>query len=132
VITGFGVELRGSEAAKPSSSPSVCQPFQEAIQLGLSRGCNARAIWSTWRSTTALAPDTKVFGDTSIDCADPKFRKREPSSSPPGTFLPGGGRRILSDWCPLAANRQVLFCRTALRANWEEKKLGGILAAENL
>jgi transposase len=45
VITGFGVELRGPEAAKPSSSLSACEPFQEAIQLGLSRGRNARAIW---------------------------------------------------------------------------------------
>jgi len=45
VITGFGVELRDSEAAKPPSSRSACKPFQEAIQLGLSRGRNARAIW---------------------------------------------------------------------------------------
>jgi hypothetical protein len=42
VITGFGVELRGPEAA---TSLSACEPFQEAIQLGLSRGRNARAIW---------------------------------------------------------------------------------------
>jgi transposase len=45
VTTGFGVELRGPKAAKPSSSRSGCEPFQEAIQLGLSRGRNARAIW---------------------------------------------------------------------------------------
>ena len=45
VITGFGEELRDSEAAKPPSSLSACKPFQEAIQLGLSRGRNARAIW---------------------------------------------------------------------------------------
>jgi len=45
VITGFGVELRDSEAAKPPSSRSACEPFQEAIQLGLSHGRNARAIW---------------------------------------------------------------------------------------
>jgi hypothetical protein len=45
VITGFGVGLRGPEAAKPSTSLSACEPFQEAIQLGLSRGRNARAIW---------------------------------------------------------------------------------------
>jgi transposase len=45
VTTGFGVELRGLEAAKPSSSRTACEPFQEAIQLGLSRGRNARAIW---------------------------------------------------------------------------------------
>jgi len=45
VTTGFGVELRGLEAATPSSSRTACEPFQEAIQLGLSRGRNARAIW---------------------------------------------------------------------------------------
>ena len=45
VTTGFGVELRGPEAAQPSSSRTACEPFQEAIQLGLSRGRNARAIW---------------------------------------------------------------------------------------
>src|SRR5215475_142113 len=45
VITGFGVGLRGPEAGKPSSSRSACELFHEAIQLGLSRGRNARAIW---------------------------------------------------------------------------------------
>ena len=45
VTTGFGVGLRGPEARKPSSSPSACEPFEEAIQLGLGRGRNARAIW---------------------------------------------------------------------------------------
>ena len=45
VITGFGVELRGPEGAKPSSSRSACELFHEAIELGLSRGRNARAIW---------------------------------------------------------------------------------------
>jgi hypothetical protein len=47
VTTGFGVELsdvrRGN--AKPASSLSVCEPFREAIELGLSRGRNAAAIW---------------------------------------------------------------------------------------
>src|SRR5215475_11936838 len=45
VITGFGVGLRGPESGKPSSSRSACELFHEAIQLGLSRGRNARAIW---------------------------------------------------------------------------------------
>src|SRR5215472_7690978 len=48
VITGFGVELvelRDPEGAKASPSLSACEPFQEVIQLGLSRGRNARAIW---------------------------------------------------------------------------------------
>jgi len=41
VITGFGVGL--SDVA--SSKVSFCEPFREAIELGLSRGRNARAIW---------------------------------------------------------------------------------------
>jgi transposase len=47
VTTGFGVELRGPQSENPSrnSSASACEPFQEAIDLGLSRGRNAMAIW---------------------------------------------------------------------------------------
>ena len=47
VTTGFGVELRGRESENPSRHPSAsaCHPFQEAIELGLSRGRNAMAIW---------------------------------------------------------------------------------------
>ena len=40
VTTGFGVEL---EAVNPKRS--VCEPFREAIELGLSRGRDATAIW---------------------------------------------------------------------------------------
>jgi len=38
VTTGFGVELRGPRSENPGRSPSVsaCEPFQEAIDLGLS------------------------------------------------------------------------------------------------
>jgi transposase len=47
VTTGFGVELRGPQSENPSRNPSAsaCEPFQEAIALGLSRGRNAMAIW---------------------------------------------------------------------------------------
>jgi hypothetical protein len=47
VTTDFGVELRGRESENPSRHPSAsaCKPFQEAIELGLSRGRNAMAIW---------------------------------------------------------------------------------------
>jgi len=41
VITGFGVGL----SDLVSSKASFCEPFREAIELGLSRGRNARAIW---------------------------------------------------------------------------------------
>src|SRR5438132_2988801 len=47
VITGFGVELSGSERKSPKCVPSTsaCEPHREAIELGLSRGRNAQAIW---------------------------------------------------------------------------------------
>ena len=47
VTTGFGVELRSPRSENPGRNPSAsaCEPFQEAIDLGLSRGRNAMAIW---------------------------------------------------------------------------------------
>jgi len=45
VTTGSGPELSrlGSENSKPT--PSACEPFRDAIELGLSCGRNAMAIW---------------------------------------------------------------------------------------
>jgi hypothetical protein len=47
VTTGFGVESTGREAdnTKRIPSASFCEPFREAIELGLSRGRDATAIW---------------------------------------------------------------------------------------
>ena len=47
VTTGFGVHLRGpgSGSPEPIPSASACEPFREAIELGLSQGRNAMAIW---------------------------------------------------------------------------------------
>jgi transposase len=47
VTTGFGVELSDSEQQPPQPVPStsLCKPFREAIELGLSQGRNAMAIW---------------------------------------------------------------------------------------
>ena len=51
VITDFGGELvvRAAAAAEPqpshSPSASACAPYRDAIELGLSRGRNAMAIW---------------------------------------------------------------------------------------
>ena len=45
VTTGFGVGLRGTKAENPKLTPSACEPFREFIELGLSRGRNAMAIW---------------------------------------------------------------------------------------
>ena len=47
VTTGFGVELSDSEqeSTHPVPSTSLCEPFRDAIELGLSQGRNAMAIW---------------------------------------------------------------------------------------
>src|SRR5258708_335521 len=47
VTTGFGLESTGLEVenAKRIRSASACEPFREAIELGLSRGRDATAIW---------------------------------------------------------------------------------------
>jgi transposase len=47
VTTGFGVELSTSRPKDPKHalSTSFCEPFREAIELGLSRERNAMAIW---------------------------------------------------------------------------------------
>ena len=47
VTTGFGVESTGLEVETPKRirSASACEPFREAIELGLSRGRDATAIW---------------------------------------------------------------------------------------
>jgi transposase len=47
VTTGFGVELSDSEHESPQPVPSIslCEPFREAIELGLSQGRNAVGIW---------------------------------------------------------------------------------------
>jgi hypothetical protein len=47
VTTGFGVELSALEQQPPQPVPSasLCEPFRDAIELGLSQGRNATAIW---------------------------------------------------------------------------------------
>jgi hypothetical protein len=45
VTTGFGVELSSVESENRAPAASACEPFREAIELGLSRGRNAMAIW---------------------------------------------------------------------------------------
>jgi hypothetical protein len=47
VTTGFGAESTGLEVENPKRirSASASEPFREAIELGLSRGRDATAIW---------------------------------------------------------------------------------------
>src|SRR5277367_4682226 len=49
VTTDFGAVSTGATVAEPqphrSPSSSACEPYREVIELGLSRGRNAMAIW---------------------------------------------------------------------------------------
>jgi len=42
VTTGFGMQLSVVGPEHRERAPSACEPFREAIELGLSRGRNAR------------------------------------------------------------------------------------------
>jgi transposase len=61
VITDFGAELAvratAAPAPQPGHSPSVsaCTPYREVIELGLSRGRNAMAIWQELVDTGGFA-----------------------------------------------------------------------------
>jgi hypothetical protein len=69
VTTGFGVELSDSEHESPQPIPSIslCEPFREAIELGLSQGRNAIRIVplktgaSYWEIAPPLPPCSIVF-----------------------------------------------------------------------
>jgi hypothetical protein len=47
VTTGFGVDSTGLDVENPKRIPSAsaCERFREAIELGLSRGRDAIAVW---------------------------------------------------------------------------------------
>jgi hypothetical protein len=45
LTTGFGVPLNVVGPEHRKHAPSACEPFRAAIELGLSRGRNAMAIW---------------------------------------------------------------------------------------
>ena len=59
VTTGFGVDLRDTGSGKADRNPSASagEPFREAIELGLSRGRNAMAIWQDIVIGTTLRAD---------------------------------------------------------------------------
>jgi len=54
VTTGFGVGLRGTQAENRKLTPSACEPFREFIELGLSLGRNAMAIWQDLLAETGF------------------------------------------------------------------------------
>ena len=55
VITDFGAELAPEPAPSRSPSASACAPYQDTIEVGLSRGRNAMAIWQDLVDTSGFA-----------------------------------------------------------------------------
>ena len=76
VITDFGAELADHATSPPGRSPtsSACEPYRDTIEVGLSRGRNAMAIWQDLVDTCGFAA-----GYQSVR----RFvRKLHPSASP--------------------------------------------------
>jgi hypothetical protein len=78
VTTGFGVDLRGLESKNHGPTASACEPFREAIELGLSRGRNAMAIWQDLVADCGF----QGCGSPKLDCALVERRRHKiPSQS---------------------------------------------------
>jgi transposase len=83
MTTDFGVELAGCTTAPPEPQPgrspsaSACGPYRDAIELGLSHGRNAMAIWQDLVDTCGFAAGyqsvrrfvTQLRGKQSPACA---------------------------------------------------------------
>jgi len=80
VITDFGAELSVRRAVAPGPPPgrnpsaSACAPLRDAIELGLSRGRNAMAIWQDLVDTCSFTG--------SYQSVQRFVRKLRPASSP--------------------------------------------------
>jgi hypothetical protein len=83
VTTGFGVELSPSEPQTPPPVPStsLCEPFREAIELGLSQGRNAIAIWQDMVSESGFNGSTAAIRPSNASCAS--FAETNPRSREP-------------------------------------------------
>ena len=55
MITDFGAGLAPEPAPSRSPSASACAPYQDTIEVGLSRGRNAMAIWQDLVDTSGFA-----------------------------------------------------------------------------
>jgi hypothetical protein len=65
VTTDFGAESEGATAPAPAPQPgrspsaSACEPYREVIELALSHGRNAMAIWQELVDTCGFAAEYK-------------------------------------------------------------------------
>jgi hypothetical protein len=77
VITDFGLEL-SARTPQPSQSRSVCAsaPFRDAIELGLSHGRNAMAIWQDLVDTSGFTGSYQSVQPLSASCVQATRRNR--------------------------------------------------------
>ncbi|MFZ0860067.1 MAG: IS21 family transposase [Candidatus Sulfotelmatobacter sp.] len=87
VTTGFGVESKAENAKR-----SVCEPFREAIELGLSRGRDATAIWQDLVSESGFGG-----GYQTVKRYVRKLRGKQPPQ-PRAVILTGPGEESQVDY----------------------------------
>jgi len=71
-------DLPTPEAERPPGrcpSSSACESYRDLIELGLSRGRNAMAIWQAWWTTTASRGDTTASSGLFVSCAESPLQK---------------------------------------------------------
>jgi hypothetical protein len=77
VTTDFGGGSAVAGDARQTPGPSSdCDPYREVIELGLSRGRNAMAVWRTWWISTVSPAAIKASNASSASCAESGRRKR--------------------------------------------------------
>jgi hypothetical protein len=83
VTTGFGVGLSASEpqTLPPVPSTSLCEPFREAIELGLSQD-RTRHSGRTWSPTSMIPPQSQHFGSSLSYSFCAKMRSMEAAPGP--------------------------------------------------
>jgi hypothetical protein len=81
VTTDFGAEsdeaTPGAPEPKPGRSPSSssCEPYREAIELGLARGRNAIAIWQDLVNGHSFAAGYQSVKCFDTNCVESPRRK---------------------------------------------------------
>jgi transposase len=94
VTTGFGVESTGLEVENPKRilSASACEPFREAIELGLSCGRDATAMWQDLVSESGFDG-----GYQTVKRYVRKLRGKQPLQ-PRAVILTGPGEESQADY----------------------------------
>lgn len=110
VITDFGGELPGVTALEPKPadkpSASISAVYREAIELGLSRGRNAMAIWQDLVDSQGFTASYQSVQRFVPQAADSN-RAGSPGGDRDGPRRGSASRLRLRPYGPGSANRQV-------------------------